>query len=68
MKLSWSDVDLQEGKLTVRDAKNEDDRAIPLSIASMRCLPSGVKSGSANVGKQWWWTRGCTETWPISAK
>ena len=38
LKLLWSDVDLQEGTLTVRETKNEDDRVIPLSNAAHQIL------------------------------
>lgn len=38
LKLLWSDVDLETRTLTVRDPKNEDDRAIPLSSRSYEIL------------------------------
>ena len=38
LKLLWSDVDLQEGTLTVRETKNEDDRVIPLSSRAYEIL------------------------------
>ena len=38
MKLLWSDVDLVERTVTVRETKNEDDRAVPLSDSAYEIL------------------------------
>ena len=41
MKLLWSDVDLVERTVTVRETKNEDDRVVPLSNAAYDILVRG---------------------------
>ena len=38
MKLLWSDVDLVERTVTVRETKNEDDRVVPLSNTAYEIL------------------------------
>ena len=38
MKLLWSDVDLVERTVTVRETKNEDDRVVPLSDSAYEIL------------------------------